>query len=67
MQVLIEQKNLRFPEGTNTVLNRAAEELCIKPSDYIRSAVLDRLAEDGFLTINRRLNASLKAMGGAKP
>lgn len=67
MQVLIEQKNLRFPEGTKTILNRAADELRIKPSDYIRSAVLDRLAEDGFLTMGRRLNASLKAMGDAKP
>jgi hypothetical protein len=67
MQVLIEQKNLRFPEGTKTILNRAAEELRMKPSDYIRSAVLDRLRDDGFLTVGRRLNASMKAVADAKP
>lgn len=63
MKILVDQRALRLPEGINDVLNRAAQELRIKPSDYCRSAILDKLRSDGFLDTGKKLHASFMALG----
>lgn len=63
MKILVDQRTFRLPEGINDVLDRAAQELRIKPSDYCRSAILEKLRSDGFLDTGKRLHASLIALG----
>jgi phage baseplate assembly protein gpV len=63
MKLLNERIGLLLPDGTRNILDRAAHELRVRQSDYIRAAISNQLRADGYLDTGRKLTAKLKSFG----
>lgn len=63
MKILNERIGILLPDGTRNILDRAANELRVRQSDYVRAAITNQLQADGFLNTGRKLTAKLKSFG----
>jgi Mn-dependent DtxR family transcriptional regulator len=65
MKLMNERTYVRLPDGALEIFGRIAAEFKVKPSEYIRTAIVNQFEADGFLETGRRIGASLKALGKA--
>jgi hypothetical protein len=66
MKLLNEIFMIRLPDGSKDVFARVAEEFKVRPSAYMRQAVLDRLVADGILEIGKKLHQKLNPVRARK-